>query len=321
MKRVHAVVGVLQDQQGRLLIAQRPEEAHLGGFWEFPGGKVNPEEDALDALSRELYEELGVRVDVKNCEPVISLEHQYPDRSILLDCYRVTAFLGNPCGAEGQPIRWIFANELDDYSFPKANHALNTALSLPDQYMICGEFDSEAKVLARIEQAVQKGVKLIQLRFPNLPKHSYIDLIAKVKHICDLAGAVLMIKGDPQLLMRFPGVGLHLTSAQLSSPEVTRWARTRSQSGSSRQWLAASCHNHQELAAATESGVDFVTFSPVAQTRSHPDQPAAGWAQAGLFVQKASIPVFLLGGMCPADIAQARQTGAQGIAAIPCYWQ
>src|SRR5690606_30648453 len=105
MSVIHVMAGALFDATGRVLIAQRPPGKHLAGGWEFPGGKLEPQESALDGLRRELFEELGVHVE--QAQPLITLEHHYDDRSVLLDLWHVVSFTGEPRGLEGQALRWV----------------------------------------------------------------------------------------------------------------------------------------------------------------------------------------------------------------------
>ena len=121
-KVVHVAVGVVQDNNGRLLIAQRAEGAHQGGLWEFPGGKVEAQETARQALDRELKEELGI--GVKRARPLIKIPHQYVDKTVLLDVFLIDLFNGKARGLERQPIAWVLPSELNDYVFPKANAAI-----------------------------------------------------------------------------------------------------------------------------------------------------------------------------------------------------
>lgn len=129
MKRVHVAVGVLRDALGRVLIARRLEHTHQGGLWEFPGGKVEPGETVLQALVRELLEELGV--EVQAARPLVEVRHDYPEKSVLLDVWEVTLFQGQAYGREGQPLRWVEIAELADYAFPVANQPILTALRQP----------------------------------------------------------------------------------------------------------------------------------------------------------------------------------------------
>jgi 8-oxo-dGTP diphosphatase len=104
------MAGALIDGAGRVLIAQRPAGKHMAGFWEFPGGKLEPGEAPRDGLARELREELGV--GVLEAQPLIQITHRYPDREVLLDIWRVTAFAGVPEGRDGQALRWCAAEDL-----------------------------------------------------------------------------------------------------------------------------------------------------------------------------------------------------------------
>ena len=119
MNVVHVAVGVLIDDAGRVLITRRADDAHQGGLWEFPGGKVEAGESVLDALDRELQEELGAAVLA--CEPLLEIRHDYSDKSVLLDIHRVTQWQNEPRGLEGQPLAWVSADELEHYEFPEAN--------------------------------------------------------------------------------------------------------------------------------------------------------------------------------------------------------
>src|SRR3982751_518661 len=89
---IHVVAGVIRDATGRVLVAQRPEGKHLAGFWEFPGGKSDPGESPLDALRRELFEELGICAET--AETLISVPWAYPGKTIVLDAWIVNAYAG-----------------------------------------------------------------------------------------------------------------------------------------------------------------------------------------------------------------------------------
>ena len=119
MKRVHVAAAVIRGADGRVLIAKRPQDKHQGGLWEFPGGKVEPGESVESALRRELQEELGI--DIRQARPLIQVRHDYPDKQVLLDIWKVTRFLGEPFGKEGQECRWVPLAELHNYQFPDAN--------------------------------------------------------------------------------------------------------------------------------------------------------------------------------------------------------
>ena len=145
MKRVHVAAAVIRDNSGKILIARRADTQHQGGLWEFPGGKVEADESVETALARELHEELGIVVSA--ARPLIKVRHDYPDKQVLLDVWEVSAFTGEPHGAEGQPLEWVAPRDLLNYEFPAANQPIVAAARLPAQYLITPE-DLETPALA-----------------------------------------------------------------------------------------------------------------------------------------------------------------------------
>lgn len=117
---VHVAVGVILDAAGeKILLSRRADDAHQGGLWEFPGGKVEAGESLHCALARELQEELGIRVG--STAPLLEVLHDYGDKKVLLDVHVVRDFEGEPKSLEGQPLVWVAVQDLDDYEFPAAN--------------------------------------------------------------------------------------------------------------------------------------------------------------------------------------------------------
>lgn len=120
MKRVHIVAGVIFNaDKSQIFITKRPADRHKGGYWEFPGGKVEAGEEAHDAMSRELFEEIGISV----VEQITyqQLEYDYPDKSLKFDFILVTEFEHEPYGKEGQEGKWVAVADLPQYTFPEAN--------------------------------------------------------------------------------------------------------------------------------------------------------------------------------------------------------
>ncbi|HEX2493489.1 MAG TPA: (deoxy)nucleoside triphosphate pyrophosphohydrolase [Steroidobacter sp.] len=122
----HVVAGALFDARGRVLIAQRPPGKHMEGGWEFPGGKLDPGEEPLAGLKRELREELGV--EVHDAEPLIAFEHAYADRRVLLELWLVTRFTGEARPLERQPLRWVDLEMLDHIGLLEADAPMAPAL-------------------------------------------------------------------------------------------------------------------------------------------------------------------------------------------------
>jgi A/G-specific adenine glycosylase len=119
-------VGIIKNGNDEVLIALRPEDAMLGGLWEFPGGKQEGNEELADTVKRELKEELGVEVSI--CKPFMKLDHAYSHFKITMHAYLCDLQKGTPEPKSSQEVRWISIDKLDDYPFPKANRRLTEKL-------------------------------------------------------------------------------------------------------------------------------------------------------------------------------------------------
>ncbi|RXF02905.1 8-oxo-dGTP diphosphatase MutT [Pseudoalteromonas sp. PS5] len=120
-KRVEVAVGVIEKNQ-KIFVCLRSKDQHQGGLWEFPGGKVEAEEDVFSALKRELKEEIGI--DIHSSTELMRVEHDYPDKAVCLHIHIVTEFAGEAHGAEGQPSQWVAISNLHELDFPAANKAI-----------------------------------------------------------------------------------------------------------------------------------------------------------------------------------------------------
>ncbi|MEJ6706722.1 8-oxo-dGTP diphosphatase MutT [Porticoccus sp. Uisw_050_02] len=122
MLKIYVVAAVIWAKNKKILITKRPDNKPQGGFWEFPGGKIERDETPTEGLFRELKEELAI--SVLEMRPFIKLEHEYPERSIILDVWMVEKFTGNARGNEGQTIAWVSIDQLNQYQFPEANRLI-----------------------------------------------------------------------------------------------------------------------------------------------------------------------------------------------------
>ncbi len=114
---IAVAAGILRDDLGQVLVARRPEGTDQAGWWEFPGGQILPEETPLEGLVRELQEELGVTV--RSASPLLTYEHEYPEKVVKLHVWQITDYVGQPSGVEGQPLRWLpVADLLDEGLLP-----------------------------------------------------------------------------------------------------------------------------------------------------------------------------------------------------------
>ncbi len=128
---VHVVAAAVIDAKGRVLIAQRPRGKHLAGGWEFPGGKLEPGEERLTGLARELREELGITIATPR--PLIRVHHAYPSRGVLLDMWVVKRYSGELRGLDGQALRWCTQDELAVTELLPADKPIVAALRLPER--------------------------------------------------------------------------------------------------------------------------------------------------------------------------------------------
>ncbi|AMG02761.1 8-oxo-dGTP diphosphatase MutT [Vibrio mimicus] len=120
MKRIHIVAGIIfNPDQSEIFITKRPDHLHKGGFWEFPGGKVEAGESIEQAMARELDEEVGIVVTEQ--QPFQHFDYDYTDKSLSFDFMLVTAFENQPHGCEGQQGCWVKIADLANYRFPEAN--------------------------------------------------------------------------------------------------------------------------------------------------------------------------------------------------------
>lgn len=308
---VQVAVGVIKNPQGEILIAKRPEDKHMGGLWEFPGGKIEPGETTEAALVRELREE--VNLTPIRFEKLIRIEHQYPDKYVVLDVLLINEFTGQASGMEGQEIQWVKAEDLNNYTFPEANKPIVSAVTLPRQFLITGQFNSFDEFTSRLTRAIDSGITHIQIRAPWLAGSEYVDLCRAVNSSLNNNNLEMFVNTAPDVFAEIPFSNLHLNSKNLEKLDA------RSQLPP-HKLLSAACHSMEELLHAEKLGVDFVFYSPVLRTRSHPELEAKGWQKLTDICQAAKIPVYALGGMTTDHIREAVANGAQGVAAISTFW-
>ena len=130
---VSVAVGVIL-RGDNVFLAKRPSSVHLGGLWEFPGGKVDGKESVEQALIRELHEELGLTLVQDNLSHQFDIDWQYAEKRVLLNVYTVTNFAGDPVGAEGQDVAWVNVKTLADYPLPEANAQIVTWLQENERF-------------------------------------------------------------------------------------------------------------------------------------------------------------------------------------------
>ena len=305
---IAVAAGVLL-RDGRFLMASRPIDKIWGGYWEFPGGKVEPGESTRAALIRELGEELGIRVT--RADPWIVREHQYPHGRVRLHFFRVTQWQGEPHPREGQSLAWLSPDGDRPEPMLPPNAPVLRALSLPAVYGISqAEALGTGAFLARLDKALAAGLRLIQVRDKKLPEGERLDLAHQVVARAHAHGARVLVNGSVDLCRAAGADGVHLDGASLARlaerPDVA--------------WLGASCHSREDLDRAAALGADFAVLSPVLPTASHPGAATLGWERFAAWVQDCPMPVYALGGMHKNLLDEARGYGAHGIAILRGAW-
>ena len=304
-------IGIIENQQQQVLVGQRKAGAHLQGYWEFPGGKASPYESFKMALRRELSEELGVRVH--SALKLIELQHQYEERHLHFQVFKITQFSGRVNSVEAQALKWVSRSQLRRLKFPEANSAMLDALCMPDNYMIADQDVLKDQLFSIVRKQLNAGISLIQYRACNENKATYVDHAKQLKQLCAEFDATLICNCDLAWAIDADAQWSHLNSQRLR--EVYRQPSQSQPLG----YFSASCHNEEEVAMANEIGVRCILIGSVNNTDSHVNSQAIGWSRFSQLCFMANCPVYALGGMSLNDVQTARAHGAQGIAAIRAY--
>ncbi|TQD49693.1 Nudix family hydrolase [Marilutibacter aestuarii] len=307
---VDVVAGVIRDARGRVLLTRRTEGRDFAGRWEFPGGKRKRGESPEAALVRELREELGIEA-----EPgahLISVPQEYPDKRLRLDVREVAEWDGTPRGREQQAMVWVPLDKLSRYTMPPADVPVVAALQQPDRYLVTPLPDEDdGRWLAALDASLAAGASRVQFRAPGLPPARWKSLASSVARHCRRADAQLLLNADVELA-RLLGVGVHLTSAQLMALDARPLAAELP--------VGASCHDLDALRKAEALGCDFAVLGTLKPTPSHPGVAGIGWEGFARLREQVSLPIYAIGGLDAGDMDEARQHGAQGIAAIRGLW-
>ncbi|HEU0290759.1 MAG TPA: Nudix family hydrolase [Burkholderiales bacterium] len=308
--RVEVAAAVITGPDGRFLLGQRPAGKVYAGYWEFPGGKIEPGEAPLAALKRELHEELGI--EVERAFPWLTRDYDYAHAAVRLRFFRVVQWSGSLHGRENQRFAWQLPDAISVDPLLPANAPILRALRLPPVYAISNAAElGRREFLARLERALAQGLKLLQLREKEMSGEALHRFAAEVVRLAHDRGAQVLVNGDAGLAQRTGADGVHLTSAQLKQLD------RRLPSG----LLGASCHDAGELARAQALGVDFVVLGPVQPTPSHPGAAGMGWEAFAALLRDSRVPVYALGGLKTPDLEKAWECGAHGISMMRGAWR
>ncbi len=310
--RIHVAVGVIYNSdKNKVLITKRTAKQHLAGLWEFPGGKVEDNEDVMSALRRELYEELGITVE--EAKQLTTVSYNYPDKQVLLDVWEVNAWRGDVESKENQEIVWSLVNELNNYNFPDANKHIIQTLSLGQFYVISQPtYQDSSRFLSVVNDCYTAGLKLFQLRLEYRNEPDFSMLIKQISELSKRHNGKLILNGTPEDVNTYEIDGIHLNSKELKK-HISRPI-------SENYILGASCHNEEELILAEKLNVNYAFVSPILKTTSHPDKEEIGWEKFHTLKKKVKFPVYALGGLNPTDLEVAKLYDAFGIAMISAIW-
>jgi 8-oxo-dGTP diphosphatase len=306
---VRVAAAVIARANGDVLLAQRPPGRPYAGYWEFPGGKLEPGETPAHALSRELHEELGI--DVHAASPWLVQEFVYPHAHVELNFFRVRAWLGEPVGRDGQAFARQHPSAIAVAPLLPANTRVLAALRLPEISAItCAGDVGEATFLARAARAFEAGVRLVEVREKGWDTKRRDGFAAELNGLAQRFDARVLLNGDVESARSIGCAGVHWTSRTLAAAA----SRPRD------LLVGASCHTHADVMHASALDVDFVVLGPVLATPTHPDAVPLGWSGFAAAVAGTRVPVFALGGLHRDDLDVAIAHGAHGVAMRRHAW-
>ena len=308
---IRVAVGVIENDNGEILISKRQPHQHHPGLWEFPGGKIIKGESVETALSREIKEELSLSIQASR--PLIQIHHCYEQYSVQLFIRKILQWTGQATGCEGQSIEWIDKKGLSQKSFLEANNNIIKAVQMPE--ILCITPDPEQmerdQFIETVEEILQKGVHWIQFRAKQKNINSYKDLIITVSDLVKQYDGKIILNtdyGDPML--EFVD-GIHLSSDKIRTEKTIPFQD---------KLLMVSCHSAEEIENANKINADAIVLGSVSKTQSHPGMEGMGWNVFSKLIKKTNIPVYAVGGMKYSDLHKAWENGAQGVAMISELW-
>jgi 8-oxo-dGTP diphosphatase len=308
---VVVAAAVVLRRDGQVLLAQRPSGKAYAGYWEFPGGKLEPGETPRQALDRELVEELGLTV--RRAAPWFVQRHRYAHAHVELHFFRVFEWEGDPVGRDGQAFAWQAPGHFDVAPLLPANTAVLRSLLLPAVYGITMASDiGEGPFLARAATAIRGGLALMQVRERDWAPGRQRALAAALVEQGRPLGAKVLLNGDARDADAWGCAGVHLTSSALAAAVARPVGPAL--------LCAASCHSRAEIDRAGALGLDFAVLGPVFPTPSHPGAPTLGWRGFAAIAAHAPLPIYALGGLARGDFADAIANGAHGVALRRAAW-
>jgi 8-oxo-dGTP diphosphatase len=308
---VEVAVSVLRDAQGRVLLAERTARQVAAGFWELPGGKIDPGESAAAAAARELREEIGVQA--RALVPWFVHEHAFPTKRVRLHLFHVSQWAGTPHGVEGQRLVWVDPQAPQVAPLLPSNARALAVLGLPPRLAVSRASEGEgtaAFVQRTLPALLAAGVRLLLLREPRLAPAQLVQFARRVVEAGRGHGLRVLLAGTPLAARQCGASGVYSSAQQLRAlharPDTALWA--------------VGCHGEVDLHHARALGADFAIVAPVKATAAHPHDAPLGWAWLAQQAATFTLPLYAQGGLGPGDLADARRHGAVGVAAPASAW-
>ena len=308
MTKITEVAAAVIERPGEFLLAQRPAGKPYPGYWEFPGGKIEPGEDARAALVRELAEELGI--EVREATPWITRVYAYTHATVRLHFWRVTQWDGEPQPLEDQDIRWQRVAAPDVAPMLPANAPVLAALALPAVMIVSDATRMGIDPwIARLDALVLKERVLVHVREKAMTHLRVQHLVSRALTHAEPFGSRVVVNSASGTYPQATGV--HLTSSALMAagerPSVPL--------------AGASCHDAGELERVAALGFDYAVLGPVRETASHPGARPLGWDRFAQLARDRPMPIYAIGGLARADLPEARRRGAHGVALLSAAFE
>lgn len=306
-------VGVLLRADDAVLLADRPVGKPYAGYWEFPGGKIEPGESVEHALQRELHEELGI--DIGGSTPWVTFEFDYPHAYVRLHFRRIYDWCGTPRGREGQRLAFFrLQDEPPQPLLPAAVPALRW-LGLPTLIAEVTLVDADQQ-LSQLERAFAQGVRMVALRASarSFRVGALEAFVQEATIRADAVGARVVLDDELARIVRAAGSAEHaflLLTERSASALGPRPAAS---------WVGLRTTSRAAIVRAATLGYDFAVVGPVLPEPADAVDVAIGWHGFDALSQHAPLPILAAGGMDLGDLACARQAGAHGLLLPVSAW-
>ena len=307
---VNVSVAVLINANDQVLLGQRPPPKSWEGWWEFPGGKIEKGETSSDALYREIYEEIGVKIT--QFKRWVTRKYSYNGNDITLHFFRVYKWEGKVTSKENQKLVWTYLKNPSVSPILPANLFIQKSFDLPKYYAITNLSETSRQVFFnQLQNKISNGLKMIQVREKNISIDDFKIFSKEVIRICKPKNVKVIINSDVNLAYEIKADGVHLTSKDLIS--IKKLPKNLI--------VSASCHNQEEIDIAEKLNINFLVLSAVRKTLSHPNIKPIGWDKFEKIANRVNTPIYALGGLGVKDYRIALENGAVGIASQRLIWQ